>query len=94
MQASQPLARIARLYWDDHGDYLCDPEGFGQLMRPARRRCTARRCTARRCTARRGIAGPVACRLPPHLTVCRRTPAVDRPLRPHLRRPARHQPVP
>jgi hypothetical protein len=26
----------------------------------------------RRCTARRGIAGPVACRLPPHLTVCRR----------------------
>ena len=25
----------------------------------------------RRCTARRGIAGPVLCRLPPHLTVCR-----------------------
>jgi hypothetical protein len=24
------------------------------------------------CTARRGIAGAVACRLPPHLTVCRR----------------------
>jgi hypothetical protein len=60
--ASQPLARIARLYWDDHGDYLRDPEGFGQLLRPA----------CRRCTARRGIAGPVACRLPPHLTVCRR----------------------
>jgi hypothetical protein len=60
--ASQPLARIARLYWDDHGDYLRDPEGFGQLLRPA----------CRRCTARLGIRGPVACRLPPHLTVCRR----------------------
>jgi hypothetical protein len=60
--ASQPLARIARLYWDDHGDYLRDPDGFGRMLRPA----------CRRCTARRGIAGPVACRLPPHLTVCRR----------------------
>ena len=30
------------------------------------------RPACRRCTARRGIAGPVACRLPPHLTVCRR----------------------
>ena len=31
--AGQPLARIARLYWDDAGDYLRDPEvehpGFG-----------------------------------------------------------------
>jgi hypothetical protein len=60
--ASQPLARIARLYWDDHGDYLRDPDRFGQLLRPA----------CRRCTARLGIAGPVACRLPPHLTICRR----------------------
>jgi hypothetical protein len=60
--ASQPLARIARLYWDDHGDYLRDPGRFGQLLRPA----------CRRCTARRGITGPVACHLPPHLTVCRR----------------------
>lgn len=60
--ASQPLARIARLYWDDAGLYLRDPGRFGQLMRPA----------CRRCTARLGIAGPVACRLPPHLTVCRR----------------------
>ena len=60
--ASQPLARIARLYWDDPGDYLRDPDGFRQLLRPA----------CRRCTARRGIAGPVACHLPPHLTVCRR----------------------
>ena len=60
--ASQPLARIARLYWDDHGDYLRDPEGFRQMLRPA----------CRRCTARRGITGPVACRLPPHQTVCRR----------------------
>ena len=60
--AGQPLARIARLYWDDPGDYLRDPEGFRQLLRPA----------CRRCTARRGVAGPVACRLPPHLTVCRR----------------------
>jgi hypothetical protein len=60
--ASQPLPRIARLHWDDRGDYLRDPDGFGRMLRPA----------CRRCTARRGIAGPVACRLPPHLTVCRR----------------------
>lgn len=60
--AGQPLARIARLYWDDHGDYLRDPERSGQLLRPA----------CRRCTARRGIAGPVTCHLPAHLTVCRR----------------------
>ena len=60
--AGQPLARIARLYWNDHGDYLRDPDGFRRMLRPA----------CRRCTARRGITGPVACRLPPHLTVCRR----------------------
>jgi hypothetical protein len=60
--AGQPLARIARLYWDDHGDYLRDPGRFRQLLRPA----------CRRCTARRGIAGPIACRLPPHQTACRR----------------------
>jgi len=60
--ASQPLPRIARLYWDDAGLYLRDPGGFGQLLRPA----------CRRCTARLGIAGPVACRLPPHQAVCRR----------------------
>jgi hypothetical protein len=60
--ASQPLPRIARLYWDDHGDYLRDPAGFHQLLRPA----------CRRCTARRGITGPVACRLPAHQVVCRR----------------------
>ena len=60
--ASQPLPRIARLYWDDPGDYLRDPDRFRQMLRPA----------CRRCTARRGIAGPIACRLPPHLTVCRR----------------------
>ena len=30
------------------------------------------RPACRRCTARRGIAGPIACRLPPHQTVCRR----------------------
>lgn len=60
--ASQPLARIARLYWDDPGDYLRDPDAFRRMLRPA----------CRRCTARRGIAEPVACRLPPHLTVCRR----------------------
>ena len=30
------------------------------------------RPACRRCTARRGIREPVACRLPPHLTVCRR----------------------
>jgi hypothetical protein len=30
------------------------------------------RPACRRCTARRGIPGPVACHLPPHLTVCRR----------------------
>ena len=60
--AGQPLARIARLYWDDPGLYLHDPDAFRRMLRPA----------CRRCTARRGIAGPVACRLPPHLTVCRR----------------------
>ena len=60
--ASQPLARIARLYWDDAGLYLRDPGGFRQMLRPA----------CRRCTARRGITGPIACRLPPHQTVCRR----------------------
>jgi hypothetical protein len=60
--AGQPLPRIARLYWDDAGLYLRDTGGFRQLLRPA----------CRRCTARRGITGPVACRLPPHLTVCRR----------------------
>ena len=60
--ASQPLARIARLCWDDHGDYLRDPGRFRQLLRPA----------CRRCTARLGIAGPVACRLPPHQALCRR----------------------
>ena len=48
--AGQPLPRIARLYWDDHGDYLRDPAGFRQLLRPA----------CRRCTARLGITGPVA----------------------------------
>jgi len=60
--AGQPLARIARLYWDDHGDCLRDPGAFAQMLRPA----------CRRCTARRGIIGPVACRLPPHQTLCRR----------------------
>ena len=60
--SGQPLARIARLYWDDPGNYLRDPQGFGQLLRPA----------CRRCTARLGITGPAACRLPPHLTICRR----------------------
>jgi hypothetical protein len=60
--AGQPLARIARLYWDEAGLYLRDPGRFGELLRPA----------CRRCTARLGIAGPIACRLPPHLTVCRR----------------------
>jgi hypothetical protein len=60
--ASQPLARITRLWWPDPGIYLRDPEGFHQMLRPA----------CRRCTARRGIAGPVACHLPPHLTICRR----------------------
>ena len=30
------------------------------------------RPACRRCTARRGVAGPIACRLPPHQTVCRR----------------------
>ena len=60
--ASQPLARIARLYWDDHGDYLRDPGSFRRMLRPA----------CRRCATRRGIAGPIACRLPPHQTVCRR----------------------
>ncbi len=60
--AGQPLARIARLYWDNAGLYLRDPGGFRQLLRPA----------CRRCTARRGITGPIACRLPPHLTICRR----------------------
>jgi hypothetical protein len=60
--ASQPLTRIARLYWDDHDDYLRDPERFARMLRPA----------CRRCTARCGIAGTIACRLPPHLTVCRR----------------------
>lgn len=60
--AGQPLPRIARLYWDDRGDYLRDPAGFHRLLRPA----------CRRCTARLGISGPVACRLPPHQAVCRR----------------------
>ena len=41
---------------------LRDPEGFRQTLRPA----------CRRCAARYGITGPVACYLPPHLTVCRR----------------------
>ena len=36
--ASQPLPRIARLYWDDAGLYLRDPGGFGQPLRPACRR--------------------------------------------------------
>lgn len=60
--AGQPLARIARLWWPDPRHYLRDPEGFRHMLRPA----------CRRCTARRGIPGPVACHLPPHLTVCRR----------------------
>ena len=60
--ASQPPARIARLYWPDPGVYLRDPEGFHRRLRPAWRRCTA--C--------RGITEPVACFLPPHQTVCRR----------------------
>jgi hypothetical protein len=60
--AGQPLPRIARLYWDDHGDYLRDPAGFHRLLRPA----------CRRCTARLGITGPVACRMPDHQAVCRR----------------------
>ena len=60
--ASQPLARITRLCWPDPDVYLRDIEGFHQMLRPA----------CRRCAARRGIAEPVACYLPPHLTVCRR----------------------
>ena len=60
--ASQPLARIARLYWPDPRVYLRDPEGFHRMLRPA----------CHRCTARYGITGPVACYLPPHRTVCRR----------------------
>jgi hypothetical protein len=60
--AGQPLARIARLYWPDPRHCLRDPEGFRQTLRPA----------CRRCAARYGITGPVACYLPPHLTVCRR----------------------
>jgi hypothetical protein len=60
--AGQPLARIARLWWPDPRIYLRDPEGFHRMLRPA----------CRRCTARYGIARPVACHLPPHLTVCRR----------------------
>ena len=60
--ASQPLARIARLYWPDPRHYLRDPEGFRRTLRPA---C---RC----CAARYGITKPVACYLPPHQTVCRR----------------------
>jgi hypothetical protein len=60
--AAQPLARIARLYWDGADLYLRDPDGFRQLLRPA----------CRRCTARRGITAPIACRLPPHQTICRR----------------------
>jgi hypothetical protein len=60
--AGQPLARIARLYWPDPGHYLRDPEGFRRMLRPA----------CRRCTARYGIAGTVACLLPPHRAVCRR----------------------
>jgi len=60
--AGQPLARIARLYWPDPRHYLRDPDGFYQTLRPA----------CHRCTARYGITAPVACHLPPHLTVCRR----------------------
>jgi hypothetical protein len=60
--ASQPLPRIARLYWPDPAQSMRDPEAFRQALRPA----------CRRCTARRGITEPVACHLPPHLTVCRR----------------------
>ena len=60
--ASQPLARIARLYWPDPRHYLRDPEGFRQTLRPA----------CRRCTARYGITEPVTCHLPPHQTVCHR----------------------
>jgi hypothetical protein len=60
--AGQPLARIARLYWPDPRVYLRDPEGFHRMLRPA----------CHRCTAGRGIAGPVACYLPSHRTVCRR----------------------
>ena len=60
--ASQPLARIARLYWPDPRIYLRDPEGFRRMLRPA----------CRRCTARYGITEPVTCHLPPHRTVCRR----------------------
>jgi hypothetical protein len=60
--AGQPLPRIARLYWDDHSDYLRNPARFHQLLRPA----------CRRCTARLGITGPVACRLPAHQALCRR----------------------
>jgi hypothetical protein len=59
--ASQPLARIARLYWPDPRVYLRDPEGFHRMLRPA----------CRRCAARYGITEPVACHLPPHQTVCR-----------------------
>jgi hypothetical protein len=47
--AGQPLAR---LYWDDPGDYLRDPDRCRRMLHPA----------CRRCTARRGIAGPIACR--------------------------------
>jgi len=60
--AGQPLARIARLWWPDPRAYLRDIEGFHQMLRPA----------CRRCAARHGITGPVACYLPPHLTICRR----------------------
>jgi hypothetical protein len=45
-----------------------------------------RRRARRRCTARRSIAGPTACRLPPHLTVCRRHRLWIGPARTHAGR--------
>ncbi len=36
--AGQPPARIARLYRDDHGDYLRDRGAFRRMLRPACRR--------------------------------------------------------
>ena len=82
--AGQPLARIARLYWDDAGLYLRDPGGFRQMLRPACRRCTAR---LRHHRAHRLPPAAAPDRLPP-------PPALDRPGRPHPRRPARRQPAP
>lgn len=62
--ASQPIARIRRLYWGPAPGATRpsgQPEEYGDGLRPA----------CRRCAACHGLPGPVPCKFPDHDMICR-----------------------